>query len=72
MASVCHSGLGTIQESSTTAMQTLKFASFFRVLLFQIRFYSLQKALFTLARLLSTSISILASDVIAHHNYINS
>ncbi len=51
---------------STTALYTLTFVSFLRLLLFQTRPYSLLNALFALASLLSTSLSILASDEITH------
>ena len=48
----------------TTALYTLILVPFFRCLFFQTLLYSLPKALFDLASLLSISLSILASEVI--------
>jgi len=44
---------------------------FFRCLLFQTLLYNLPKAQLAFASLLSTSLSILASDVMVHPRYVN-
>ena len=56
---------------STTALYTLILVFFFRCLLFQTLLYSLPKAQLAFASLLSTSLSILASDVMVHPRYVN-